>query len=256
METKKIILLATEADTTNMLYHKLNDVFGVYKVVLEQKASSVATVKRRIRKQGIINVAGQVLFKIMAEQMLKIKSATRVQQIIKEHQLDSSLIPADKITKVESVNDEQTINLLQQLQPDLIILHGTRILSSQLLKSLSCKIMNIHAGITPKYRGVHGGYWALAENDPMNCGVTVHFVDEGIDTGEIIAQDNITPTSIDNFFTYPYLQLSKGIELLLRSIKYHFEGKLISKKAVGESVLRHQPTLWQYLALWFSRNVK
>ena len=41
----------------------------------------------------------------------------------------------------------------------------------------------MHAGITPQYRGVHGGYWAVVNNDPEHCGVTIHFVDKGIDTG-------------------------------------------------------------------------
>jgi folate-dependent phosphoribosylglycinamide formyltransferase PurN len=256
METKKIILLATEADTTNMLYHKLNDAFGVAHVVVEQKISNVETIKRRIRKQGFIDVAGQVLLKLTVEPLLKFSSSSRIQQIIRQYQLNITNIPAEKITEVDSINSDETIQLLHQLDPDLIIVHGTRILSKNLLESVTCKIMNIHAGITPKYRGVHGGYWALAENDPLNCGVTVHFVDGGIDTGEIIAQDNISPSKDDNFYTYPYLQLAKGIELLLRGIKDHFEGKLITKKAVGESVLRHQPTLWQYLALRVTKKLK
>lgn len=247
MESKKIVLLATEADTTNILYHKIEDAFGVYKIILEQKIPSINNLRRRTKKQGAVTVAGQVLFKLIAEPVLKIASANRVQQILSENQLNTSSIPANKIIKVESINSEETISLLQQLNPDLMIMHGTRILSSKLLQNVSCKIMNIHAGITPKYRGVHGAYWALAESDPINCGVTVHFVDEGIDTGEIILQDNIQPSPGDNFHTYPYLQLAKGIELLLKAVKDHFENRLTTKKASGQSVLRHHPTIWTYI---------
>jgi folate-dependent phosphoribosylglycinamide formyltransferase PurN len=39
---------------------------------------------------------------------------------------------------------------------------------------------------------VHGGYWALAENNPQLVGTTVHFVDTGIDTGEVIEQSFLT----------------------------------------------------------------
>ncbi len=46
----------------------------------------------------------------------------------------------------------------------------------------------MHAGITLRYRGVHGGYWALAEQHPEWVGTTVHLVDPGIDTGGILAQ--------------------------------------------------------------------
>ncbi len=254
MESKKIILLATAADTTNMLFHKLNAAFGVEQVILERKIPAAEIIKRRIKNLGFRTVAGQLLFKVTVEPLLELGATARIQQIIKEHQLNTTAI--QQITEVDSVNSASTIKLLQSLQPDLVIIHGTRILSAELLKSVDCKFMNIHAGITPKYRGVHGGYWALADNDPMNCGVTVHFVDKGIDTGEIIAQDNISPTSTDNFITYPYLQLAKGIELLLRAIKEHLDGKLLTKKAVGESVLRHHPTLWQYFAFRLSKHVK
>ena len=56
------------------------------------------------------------------------------------------------------------------------------------LGSLGCPVVNVHAGITPRYRGVHGGYWALAERHPEWVGTTVHLVDPGIDTGAILAQ--------------------------------------------------------------------
>jgi folate-dependent phosphoribosylglycinamide formyltransferase PurN len=60
--------------------------------------------------------------------------------------------------------------------------------------SINSKFVNIHVGITPKYRGVHGTYWALVNNDVENSGVTVHFVDEGIDTGNIINQAIVVPS--------------------------------------------------------------
>src|SRR5206468_1975891 len=61
---------------------------------------------------------------------------------------------------------------------------------------------------------VHGAYWALAENDATHCGVTVHLVDAGIDTGGILAQSQITPTARDNFATYGMLQTAIGLRLL------------------------------------------
>ena len=48
---------------------------------------------------------------------------------------------------------------------------------------MACPVINMHAGITLRYRGVHGGYWALAEQHPEWVGTTVHLVDPGIDTG-------------------------------------------------------------------------
>jgi folate-dependent phosphoribosylglycinamide formyltransferase PurN len=83
------------------------------------------------------------------------------------------------------------------------------------LQSTSAKFINTYTGITPLYRDVHGGYWALFQNDKENCDVTVLLVDEGIDTGNIIYQFLIQPTKHDNFSTYPLLQLSEGCNWIL-----------------------------------------
>ena len=46
-----------------------------------------------------------------------------------------------------------------------MVVNGTRILSRRMLESIDAVFLNMHVGITPKYRGVHGGYWALANGD-------------------------------------------------------------------------------------------
>ena len=106
------------------------------------------------------------------------------------------------------------------------------------------------------YRGVHGTYWALVNRDIENSGVTVHFIDEGIDTGNIIKQRQVIPTSKDNFITYPVLQLAFGIELLIPSIKDFFIRDIPISKEKGESKLYYHPTIWEYLYYRVVRKVK
>lgn len=65
---------------------------------------------------------------------------------------------------------------------------------------------------------MHGGYWALAQREPQLCGVTVHFVDPGIDTGGVIGQALIHATSTDNFCSYPWLQLCLGLPILISAV--------------------------------------
>ena len=96
-------------------------------------------------------------------------------------------------------------------RPTLVVVHGTRIIASRVLESLGCPAVNVHAGITPRYRGVHGGYWALAEGHPEWVGTTVHLVDPGIDTGAILAQATFDVTDEDTIATYPDLHLIHGL---------------------------------------------
>jgi methionyl-tRNA formyltransferase len=106
----------------------------------------------------------------------------------------------------------------------------------------------MHAGITPLYRGVHGGYWALAMGDRDHCGGTVHLVDPGIDTGEIVAQALIHPTPADNFTTYPVLQIAAGLPLMIDAVRAALAVTLRRRAArAGASRLWSHPTLGQYL---------
>ena len=138
--------------------------------------------------------------------------------------------------------------MLRHLRADVVVLSGTRIISSAVLRGTRATFLNMHAGITPLYRGMHGAYWALVNGDVMNCGVTVHLVDDGIDTGGILEQARIVPTVHDTFATYPRLQLAVGLPLLKKAINDVRAGRAEAKPSPpGESRLWTHPTLLEYL---------
>jgi len=257
MENKKLVLLAAEGDSTNIVYHALSSRFHIHLVVIEGKESKKVFLKRRIKKLGILKVIGQVLFQLTAAKILSVFSKKRVQHILSQNELHTHDIDAVKVVRVDSVNDESVQQLLRSINPDAIVVNGTRIISKRILTAVNCPFINMHAGITPMYRGVHGGYWSLVNNDAAHCGVTVHLVDAGIDTGNILYQANISPEKEDNFSTYPYLQTAKGIELLKKAAGDALDNTLRSVAPVkGESKLWYHPTLWQYLYFRMFKKVK
>jgi len=257
MKNKKIVLLAGKGQSTNIVFNSINKKFGVYLAILEEKENTKIFLKRRIKKLGLLTVTGQMLFQILIAMPLGLLSRKRKSEIINEKLLDINDIPTEKINYVTSVNSKATIELLQDINPDIIVVNGTRIISKKFLSVVKCKLINTHAGITPKYRGVHGTYWALVNNDVENSGVTVHFVDEGIDTGNIIDQITVIPTKHDNFTTYPLLQLSEGIKMLNKALEKFYEKKLIAQhgKEMG-SALWYHPTLWKYLFYRIVKGIK
>ena len=107
--------------------------------------------------------------------------------------------------------------------------------------------MLFRSGITPMYRGVHGAYWALVQDDRAHCGVTVHHVDAGVDTGYILHQAVIQPTAADNFSTYPTLQMVSGSKLMVKAVREVIDGTTIPRKPEGSDRRWEIPTLWQYL---------
>ncbi len=249
--------MVTEGDTTNILYNYIAREFHISKVIVEKKIEKKSLLKNRIKKTGLLNVIGQVLFLLTIPLLLRTFSKKRRENIIKSNALDVGEIPKNIIQEVNSVNDKKTIQFLQSENPDIIIVNGTRIISKEVIKSTPAKLINIHTGITPGYRGVHGGYWALAMNDKENCGVTIHYIDEGIDTGFVLAQKIIYPSKEDNFTSYPYLQFAEGIKLMRNAVKNILENtKEEMSFPKGKSKLWYHPTLWMYLYYFIKRGVK
>ncbi|MBK6330838.1 MAG: formyl transferase [Bacteroidetes bacterium] len=257
MKNKKIVLLAGKGESTNIVFNSINKNFGIYSAIIEEKESTKVFLKRRIRKLGIVTVIGQIIFQILIAKPLNYFSKKRKQEIINHNLLDLANIPNEKINAVTSINADTTISLLKNINPDIIIVNGTRIISKKVLSSVNCIFINTHAGITPKYRGVHGTYWALVNNDIENSGVTVHLVDTGIDTGNIINQATVTTTTNDNFSTYPLLQLSEGLKILNTAIQDFIDNSLVTQKEkLTESKLWYHPTIWEYLYYRITKGVK
>jgi methionyl-tRNA formyltransferase len=242
--------------STNIVFHSINANFGINAVIIEEKESVKKFLKRRIKKLGIFTVIGQVLFQVLTVKPLHAMSRKRIDEIMMENSMETAEIFHEKLKEVKSVNSDETIELLKKINPDLVIVNGTRIISKKVLSSVDCKFINTHAGITPKYRGVHGAYWALVNNDKEHCGVTVHFVDAGIDTGNVLYQHTITIGEKDNFSTYPLLQLAEGLKLLNKAVKSYFEGAIVTQKTNLESYLWYHPTIWQYLYNRIKKNVR
>lgn len=256
MEDKKIVILAGKGPSTNIVYNALKSEFNIAAVILEEPISKKEFLRKRIKKLGVWKVFGQILFQLIIVKILETASAKRKKDILSSYHLDDSAISANKIIHVTSVNDIDCLSALQQIKPDILVVNGTRIISAGILNGIFAKFVNMHVGITPKYRGVHGGYWALVNNDKENCGVTVHFVDTGIDTGNIIYQKQIDATDKDNFVTYPLLQLAEGIPFLKKALQNIITGSVVTKTTQLESCLWYHPTLWQYLYYRVRRGIK
>ncbi len=254
---KKIVLLAGKGESTNIVFNSINKNFGVFAAIIEEKENTKLFLKRSVKRLGIITVFGQILFHVLIAKPLNYLSKKRKKEIINDNLLDLTKLPDEKVNFVTSVNSTNTIKLLKYLKPDIVIVNGTRIISKKVLSAVDCKFINTHAGITPKYRGVHGTYWALVNDDIKNSGVTVHFVDAGIDTGNIINQALVVPTKRDNFSTYPLLQLSEGLKILNIAIQDFFDNKLITKKEkLTDSILWYHPTIWKYLFYRIVKRIK
>ncbi len=254
---KKIVLLCSACFSTTALYNHINPHHPVDTIIIEQPMRGATLAKRRFKRLGFFRTMGQIFFSVLVVPFINAGSKKRVRSIISQYGFDVTVLPENKIKQVISANDESTLRLLQELKPGIVLVNGTRILSKKLLDSTPAVFINMHTGITPQYRGVHGGYWAMVKNDPEHCGVTVHLVDKGVDTGAVLYQSLIQVTPKDNFITYPYLQFGEGIPLVLKSVENAVNNKLNPVVPTGnKGALWYHPTIWQYLYYRLFKNKK
>jgi phosphoribosylglycinamide formyltransferase-1 len=124
--------------------------------------------------------------------------------------------------------DSEIINILQEydVNPEngLVCLAGyMRLLSPEFVRKYKMRIMNIHPSLLPSFPGLNSQKKALDYGVKVT-GCTVHFVDEGLDSGPVIAQKHVTVLDSDTFET-----LSERI-LVQEHILYPYCVKLFSEK--------------------------
>ena len=110
----------------------------------------------------------------------------------RSHRAHSKYVfPGESRAKLDPDSERNIVNLLQQEHVELVVLAGfMRIVGPQLLAAFPRRIINIHPSLLPKHRGLRAWEQALTAGDSV-AGCTVHYVDEGVDTGDIIAQAEV-----------------------------------------------------------------
>jgi folate-dependent phosphoribosylglycinamide formyltransferase PurN len=249
-------MLTIDSPSTWMVFHALDRAVGVDHVVVEERVSGLALIAARARRLGWLTAAGQALFRLVLAPIVEALSRGRSREIVESAKLGSARPEPGRVTHVASVNDAAAKAALRRLAPSVVVVAGTRIISGSMLDAVPAPFLNMHAGMTPRYRGVHGGYWAIAEGDREHCGVTVHLVDRGVDTGGVIAQARIEPGPRDTFATYPLLQLRAGLPLLVEAVRAALSDSLETMTVEGPSRQWYHPTAWGYLLTMLRRGVR
>ncbi|MDA9471032.1 phosphoribosylglycinamide formyltransferase [Enterococcus sp. 5H] len=112
-----------------------------------------------------------------------------------------SFSPKDFPSK--AMYEAEILHLMEEEQIDLVVLAGyMRIVGPTLLEMFSGKMINIHPSLLPNFPGLHGIADAFAAK-VAETGVTIHYIDDGIDTGPIIAQ---TKVKIEDYDTLESLE--------------------------------------------------
>lgn len=253
--SKKLSLLVIYGARSHgpVIIRSLQKTGDVYSIRIENDLNQIY--QNRYQRYGYLKGFGQKLF-IKYSSWLKRRSRIRIDEIKEEFGLDDS--PIKPTLTINSIHDNQLPERIRSLNPDLIVLNCASIIPEDLLKAVTVPFLNLHGGITPLYRGIYGAYWALREGNPHLVGSTIHLVDEGIDTGDILNQTCFRITEADNFSTYNYLHLAYALRGLHEVIQYYRTYGQLPDPVNNdlESGIRTHPTLPGYLFHRLFRGIK
>ncbi len=155
-------------------------------------ALDTGTLLRKIGQWGLRDVAGYALSKLLPQ-----KAAGR--ECLRNPYLSPLLTHRKQVFRnlreiaseynfpIVTCRDQNAASSVAQLKewaPDLIIFTGGNILRTQLLDVPRLGVLNMHLGLLPQIRGMSSPEWSLLKDIPV--GVTVHYIDSGIDTGPIL----------------------------------------------------------------------
>jgi folate-dependent phosphoribosylglycinamide formyltransferase PurN len=154
-----------------------------------------------------------------------------------------------EVSGKDILNSPETLRTLRSLDPDVFLLCGCSIVRGEFLAIPRYGTLNLHGGLSQRYRGVWTTLWAVVNEEPEYVGATVHFVSSGIDDGDIVYQGR-PEIGIDDNPESLYVKVVKlGVEMMAAAVedlragrvrRYPLAGKgsLYLSKMVTPAVLR------------------
>ncbi len=197
-------------------------------VVIEHRDAPPASVRlaRRIREDGVVRVLSTSLRQRLASRARS--SAGPAQSASVEHTPDVAAFCAAEGIPVVSVGALSTpgaVAAVRALNPDLLVHAGAGILRRDILSVPKLGTLNAHMGILPRFRGMNVGEWARFEGNPVGC--TVHLVDEGIDTGDILVVREVDPAAAGSIAGLRNLIDDAQIQLLGQVVHWVMQTKTL-----------------------------
>lgn len=197
--------------------------------------------RRSVRREGISYLwfrAGEALSGIVENWADRVVQRDEIKKLIRQAFPDRPFELSDfeslrgiKLTSAGNLNSPESSQILKDLRADLGVVIGTRILKASTFSVPRLGSLNIHKGKVPEYRGQPAGFWEIFDGQ-TEAGVTVHFVDDGLDTGDILGERSVAIHPKDSPATLRSKLDLAGADLL---------AECVAHIAAGTAVRRPQP---------------
>lgn len=168
---------------------------------------------------------------------LKEKNSLSISKVAKKYNIP--------VKYVADINSEEFLTYLKSMEPDVIINQAQAILKKDFLSIPAVGCLNRHAALLPKYRGRLAPFWAYI-NMETETGVSIHFIDEKIDNGDIVVQKKVPIKRFDTFNSLMKNIFSIVPDAMLEAIEVlktdNYESKIL-KNDLSIATYYSSPTL-------------
>ena len=134
------------------------------------------------------------------------------------------IIPSDSVYTMPrgGANSREVFEWIKAREPEYIVLFGTSIIKNPLLSFYEKRILNMHLGLSPYYRGSGTNFWPLVDRLPECVGATIHLATATVDAGAILTQTRPNPAEGDNCHTLGCKTIISGTERYIAALLgYH-----------------------------------
>jgi peptidoglycan/xylan/chitin deacetylase (PgdA/CDA1 family) len=190
--------------------------------------------KRNIKREGISYLwfrFGEAIYDRVEGWAASLTPLEQVDQLLAESFPDHAFYLRDfsrthsiPVVEVGNINSPKAAETLELLDVDLGIVLGTRVLKRSTFSVPRLGCINLHKGKVPEYRGQPAGFWEIYDGQ-TEAGITVHYVDDGLDTGDVIAETLVTIHPKDTPETLRTKLDRRGGELLAATAKQIADGR-------------------------------
>jgi len=173
------------------------------------------------------------------------KLATQFPHVI-ENQTFPNAVP---IQTVDNINSVEAVNFVEKLNPELICVNGTNLLREPMLvqaEKTPYGCVNLHTGLSPHTRGGNCNLNAILEAKPELVGSTVHYIDAGIDSGDIICTSRPHIKADDNYEFAEAKVFIEGIDKFIEAIPFIVKGQAPRVEQWTEGKLYLKRTGYEY----------
>jgi folate-dependent phosphoribosylglycinamide formyltransferase PurN len=193
--------------------------------VISTEKSKVDLLKREVRRRGVARTVTKAVGRMNQTTDSHSDSLRYLRKYAEEHDLASWNKPLNRLCSelginyrcFDKINSKETVATVKKHEIDILINAGGGIFRKRIVNAPKIGILNAHMGILPKFRGMNVLEWSLFYGNRI--GVTLHLIDTGIDTGEILLFNEIEIEKTDTIESLRANSLRVSVEIMLEGIQ-------------------------------------